>query len=121
MKPSTNTCDTRVDTKKRRNNETIFSKIDTKVQASKRMVDDIKNGQYLILPDEILNEETKKLELMPYSYDKKALLEKEYRFYTQNSTALGVLQTLNHHVEEEKKTKWEIFPTVGFSEKQLNG
>ena len=111
----------RVCAKNRRQKETIFSKIDTKVQASKKIIADITNIQYPVLSDMFLNVANNKMENRPYSYQQKAFLESEVRFFQQNSTSLGVLQTSDHYVQEEKKLNWELFPTVHFSKEQLEG
>lgn len=111
----------RAGVKPRRHTETIISKIGTKVQACKKIVADINNHQYPVLSDKMFNVLTQKDEDRPFSYRAKAFLEKEEKFFIQNSTPLGVLQTLDHYVQEEKKHPWELFPTIKFSQAQLTG
>ena len=85
------------------------------------MVRDINNNQYEILTDVVYNQITRKEELRPFSFKKKALLQKEVNFFRQNSTPNGVLQTLNYHVQEASKQTYELFPVIHFSEIQLQG
>lgn len=107
--------------KPRKSKESILSKIKTKVQASKKIIADIANHQYKVLSDTIFNDVTKLEELRPFSFNTKAFLEKERVFFLQNSTPLGVLQTLDHYVKEEKQHPWELFPMVHFSVEQIKG
>lgn len=109
------------DPKKRKTKETIFSKIATIVNASSKVVKDVNGGQYLIQSNTIVNEQTKKEELRPFSYNQKCLLQKEVDFYIQNSTAKGVLENLDYYVKEEQKKPYELFPVTYFSEVQLEG
>lgn len=111
----------RAGVKPRRHTETIISKIGTKVQACKKIVADIENHQYPILSDKVFNVLTQKDEERPFSYKIKSFLQKEHLFFIQNSTPLGVLQTLDHYVQEDRKHPWELFPTIKFSQAQLAG
>lgn len=107
--------------KKRRAKEPIISKISTKVQAAIKMVKDIGAGQYIIYDDMWLSPITGKIEERPFIFDQKGLLQKEVDFYKQTSTPWGVLQTLDYYVKEEGKRPYELFPTVHFSEDQIQG
>lgn len=106
---------------KSRKKESIASKIFTKVQASKKVIADVKANQYQVLANTIVNEVNGIVTRRPYCYDRRALLQSEVDFYAQNSTALGVLQTLDHYVQEENKHPWELFPTIHFSQEQIQG
>ena len=101
--------------------QSITSKIMTKVQASVKVLDDIKGSQYEIVEDTYFDPNKQAIVKTPYSYEERRLLRSEVNFYTQNSTALGVLQTLDHYVQEENIRTWELFPTTHFSPEQIQG
>ena len=107
--------------KKRKGKESIFSKINTIVQASQKMIKDIKANQYPILPNETIDEITKVPKQRDFCYSSKQLLQKEYDFFMQNSTPLGVLESLNYYIKEEEKQQYALFPVVHFSQQQLEG
>lgn len=85
------------------------------------MKTDIDNKQYNILTDTWFNVRTGLEEPRPFSFREKALLQREVDFYIQNSTPLGVLQTLDYHVKEARKQPYMLFPKIHFSERQLQG
>ena len=70
------------------------------------MIKYIKANQYPILPNETIDEITKVPKQRDFCYSSKQLLQKEYDFFMQNSTPLGVLESLNYYIKEEEKQQY---------------